>query len=127
MPTTERSAFMGAIERIVKLHEAKAHDYTDHREFGNFEESARHAGITVAQAIESLIGTKEARRQNLENNNKVAAFESVEDTLLDRAVYCIIRYAHFMASMEDMPVQTKMSNREIRRHEGINQDERGSY
>jgi hypothetical protein len=76
MVPTERSAFMGAIERIVKLHEAKAHDYTDHREFGNFEDSAKHAGITVSQAIESLIGTKEARRQNLENNNKPATCES---------------------------------------------------
>jgi hypothetical protein len=117
---------MGAIERIVKLHEAKAHDYTDHREFGNFEDSAKHAGITVSQAIESLIGTKEARRQNLENNNKPATCESVEDTLLDRAVYCIIRYAHFLSS-NDVRAPVKMDAREIRRHEGMKQDERGGF
>jgi len=90
--------FMEAIEVIVKLHQRKAQDYTaSHRHFGNFEDSALAAGITTAQAIEVLIATKEARRQNLEHSNKEPNNESLEDTLLDRAVYCIIRYAHYLS------------------------------
>ena len=88
--------FKEALERILKIHDSKAHDYTDNREFGNFEDAARASGVTVAQAIEVLIGTKEARRQNLEHNTVVTNNEPIEDTLLDRAVYCIIRYAYHL-------------------------------
>ena len=91
-----RKYFSEALERILKIHESKAHDYTDNREFGNFEDAARASGVTVAQAIEVLIGTKEARRQNLEHNSVLTNNEPIEDTLLDRAVYCIIRYAYHL-------------------------------
>lgn len=92
--------FMQALDRIKRMHEVKAHDYTDTREFGNFEDSARHAGTTTAQAIEVLVGTKEARRQNLETAKLTPKNESLEDTLLDRAVYCIIRYAHYISGKD---------------------------
>lgn len=94
--------FMNAIELIVKTHHSKAQDYTTtNRPFGNFEEAAESANITTAQALEVLIGTKEARRRNLEaSTHHLPNNESLADTLLDRAVYCIIRYAHHLTNEE---------------------------
>lgn len=96
------SYFQKAISLIAAMHEKKKKDYTAaHREFGNFEDAAKHAGITTAQAIENLIGTKEARRQNLEHGNLKPVNESIEDTLLDRAVYSLIRYAHYLKEKDE--------------------------
>lgn len=102
--------FEKVIAKITEMHNKKKQDYTaSHREFGNFEDSAKHAGITTAQAIENLIGTKEARRQNLENVSQSNPInESLEDTLLDRAVYACIRLAHYMSEKEaNKPMTTR--------------------
>ncbi len=87
--------FEQALEKIKEVHAKKAKDYTDEREFGNFEDAAKHANISVHSVIETLIGTKESRRRNLEHSQTQPVNESIEDTLLDRAVYCLIRYAHY--------------------------------
>ena len=89
--------FEVAMAKILDMHRRKKQDYTHSGEFDNFVDSANAAGVSVAQSIEVMIATKESRRQNLENTGKAPVNESVEDTLLDRAVYSIIRYAHYLS------------------------------
>lgn len=97
MTETRVSFFREALERIHKIHEQKAADYTDSGEFGNFVESAKSADIEVYQAIENLIGTKEARirvlRRAAKNGKDGPRNEPLVDSYLDRAVYALIAYA----------------------------------
>lgn len=88
------SYFKQALERIEKMHISKAEDYTRESEFENFEHSAKASGISVLQAIDVLVSTKEARIISL--RGREARNESIEDTYLDRAVYAIIAYARVL-------------------------------
>lgn len=91
--------FDKAIEKIVAMHEAKASDYTKSSEFENFEHSAKAAGVSVLQAIDILVSTKEARIISL--RGRLHRNESIIDTYLDRAVYSIIAYAHILQEVEN--------------------------
>jgi hypothetical protein len=90
------STFTDILASIAAIHELKREDYTgDRGEYFNFEEAASQAGILPAQAIETLIGVKQARLMVLRSGDKEPNNESISDTLLDRAVYCIIALAHY--------------------------------
>jgi hypothetical protein len=85
--------FDDILQEMADLHDRKAADYTNGRDpFSNFRHSAEQVGITPGLACEVLIATKQARLRELlgDGSNKTAQNESVEDTLLDRAVYSII-------------------------------------
>lgn len=91
------SSFVQAIERIVKTHQGKARDYTSTTgEYNNFEMAAREANISTEQFLEGMIANKNERRKSLEYGPNKPNYESLEDTLLDRAVFAIIRYAHYL-------------------------------
>lgn len=96
---TKLSYFEQALERIHEMHRRKASDYTDSGEFDNFIESARAADIETYQAIENLIGTKEARirviRRKMKQGKDVSN-EPLIDSYLDRAVYALISYAYVL-------------------------------
>ncbi len=103
-------AFRRAVEHIIKLHEAKAADYTSGRgEFHNYEAAAREANITPEQFIEAQIANKNERRKSLEYRSTDINYESFEDTLLDRAVFAIIRYAMYLDRVS--PGQASLHNR----------------
>lgn len=97
---TTVSFFDAISSEITALHERKAQDYASQGEFANFEASAQQAGVTPAQAIEVMIGTKTARLRSLERSGGTPNFESVRDTLLDRAVYCMIALAYHDSQSE---------------------------
>ena len=105
------SYFMKAINQIVDMHRKKASDYTDLGEFDNFIESSQSAGIETYQAIENLIGTKEARirvlRKKEKRDNAIPTNEPLLDSYLDRAVYAIISYAHELMLLDDIKRQVK--------------------
>jgi hypothetical protein len=99
-----RSYFIRAIDQIMEMHKRKASDYTDSGEFDNFIESAQSAGIETYQAIENLIGTKEARIRVLRKKAREgydASNEPLIDSYLDRAVYAIISYAYELMVSEN--------------------------
>lgn len=93
----KESYFDKAIKQIVEMHHKKASDYTDSGEFNNFIESAQASGIETYQAIENLIGTKEARIRTIRRKMKEGKDvnnEPLLDSYLDRAVYALIQYAY---------------------------------
>lgn len=80
---------------IVKTNRKKRADYAqDGSIFSNFEQAAFSAGTTVEQGIEYMIATKQARLIALRSNGREPQNESVQDTMLDRAVYCVIALAY---------------------------------
>lgn len=108
---TEQNYFSKALQLIAEMHNKKAQDYTNGGEFDNFIESARFAGINTDQAIENLIGTKNARLASLRNRDPVN--ESKFDTYFDRAVYSVIAMAYQMMlkdSMKSNPIREHLDS-----------------
>jgi hypothetical protein len=96
-----KSYFNEAIERMLKIHASKRLDYSKEANiFSNFEIAAHFADVDVQTTLDTLIGIKQARLNNLREKNPVN--ESIEDTLLDRAVYATIAYAYALMEKEQM-------------------------
>lgn len=89
--------FIQALDKIKATHLKKRADYSvQHDPFSNFKEAANVANISTSQAIEVLIGVKQARLRQLSQPGRIPLNESIEDTLLDRAVYAFIAYAYYL-------------------------------
>jgi hypothetical protein len=87
--------FHTALAKMAEIHDKKSADYaSDGNRYQNFEYAAKFAGITVDQVFATLIGVKEARLLELQASGKVPNNESIEDTLLDAAVYAVLRYSY---------------------------------
>lgn len=81
---------------MYRVNRSKRADYTDNRGvFANFIESSEQVGITPGQGIEYMISTKQSRLKGLLQSKEKPKNESVEDTLLDRAVYSVIALAAY--------------------------------
>jgi len=94
--------FKGILDQLLKLHDAKSHDYaTDGNVYSNFEAAARFAHVTVDQVFEVLLGVKYARLWNLIQSGKTPNHESLDDTLIDIANYQIIRLAYRRDHIKD--------------------------
>jgi hypothetical protein len=90
-----KNYFDEAIERMRKVHASKKVDYSrSDNIFSNFEIAAHFADVNIQATFDTLIGIKQARLNNLRGRNPVN--ESIEDTLLDRAVYATIAYAYYL-------------------------------
>lgn len=87
------------LKQISGLNKRKRADYAKSDDiFSNFKESATAANLLhPGQSIEVMIATKQSRLTNLLDPNRVAKpqNESVEDSLLDRAVYAVIALAAY--------------------------------
>ena len=97
MPDTPqlKNYFDEAIERMRKVHASKKVDYSKESNiFSNFEIAAHFADVDIQTTFDTLIGIKQARLNNLRDRNPVN--ESIEDTLLDRAVYATVAYAYYL-------------------------------
>lgn len=79
------NTFEGVVEKMIEMHKAKDHDY------GNaYEESLDEEGMAAARV---LIGNKYKRLKALTTGNVAQVKdESIDDTLLDMANYCIMTY-----------------------------------
>lgn len=84
--------FDSIVLAMVKKNREKRADYAgDDHWLQNFYDSAYQANVTAGTSCEVLIGTKQARlRVLLSPKAKAPKNESVEDTLLDRAVYSVL-------------------------------------
>lgn len=110
VPEQYPTYFERALVMIAEMHHRKAADYTNGGEFDNFNESARFAGINTDQAIENLIGTKNARLASLRGRPPLN--ESKFDTYFDRAVYSIIAMAYQLMLRETDKTRLESKQRE---------------
>ncbi len=99
--------FIAALEEMRKTHDSKNEDYAaDDNPYSNFEEAAETAGITVDQQFLSLIGVKLARLRQL-FGGKTPNHESIDDTLMDLAVYSTLLYSYHLDRPEPPEPQCK--------------------
>lgn len=90
-PLQAQDNFDNLLEELRTLHEKKRADYASNQDrFSNFRIAAEFSGMQTYQSIENLIGVKQARLLELRGTGKTPKNESVRDTLVDRAVYCIL-------------------------------------
>lgn len=84
-----------ALARVRKVFRNKNADYADDADWkSNFVDVSQQMGFASPQeACEVLIAVKQARLKALRANGREPANEAVEDTVLDRAVYALIRLA----------------------------------
>ncbi len=83
--------FYKILERMARLHSAKAHDYaTDEDPLTNFRDVAQSMGISPWQVGWQFIATKFYRLVNLWKRAKGPDNESIDDSLMDMAIYCIL-------------------------------------
>ena len=87
--------FEAVVAEMVTMNRKKRKDYAgeDHP-FQNFYDSAYQQSATGGNSCECLIATKQSRlRTLLRDNANAPENESIEDTLIDRAVYTAIAVA----------------------------------
>lgn len=88
--------FEAAVLAMVQMHRRKREDYAgDDHPNQNFYDSSYQLGLSAGHSVEQLIATKQARLRVLlprlwKSRNAKPANESIQDTLLDRAVYSVI-------------------------------------
>ncbi len=77
---------------MAEIHAAKSNDYAGKEDpCSNFRLSSDQVQAKPMLSVEVLIATKQARlRELMWTPGKTVRNESVEDTLLDRAVYSVI-------------------------------------
>ena len=87
-----RDPFDALLLEVSELHKRKKSDYSNPEDrFSNFKVAAEFAGIETYQTFEVLLGVKQARLQELmKPNGRTPQNESIEDTLMDRAVYSLL-------------------------------------
>lgn len=92
---TEPEPIHQALDTIRSIFAKKNADYADGRSWdSNFRDVATQMGWDSPQeAAEALIAVKQARLRSLRTTGNEPANEAVEDTVLDRAVYAVIRLA----------------------------------
>jgi hypothetical protein len=82
------------LSRIQTIHDKKRVDYSaEGKPFENFERSAELISWfnhPEDQAFVALIGTKLARLATLLNTEKEPTNESIDDSFLDLATYCVL-------------------------------------
>lgn len=76
---------------MVRINRAKRNDYAGQDWWTqNFIDSAYMTNTTPGHSCEILIGTKQSRLRTLLKPAVKAKNESIEDTIMDRAVYSVI-------------------------------------
>lgn len=86
-------AIKAALDRIRGTFARKNADYADDSRTwdSNFRDVSEQMGWAgPLEACEALIAVKQARLRSMRNNGRLPSNESVEDTILDRAVYSVI-------------------------------------
>jgi len=82
--------FKEETERMVSIIEKKNNDYASNTDaFSNFKFCSDFAGCSVEQVFSVFLAVKFARLKEL-LNGKEAKNESIDDTLIDLANYCIL-------------------------------------
>jgi hypothetical protein len=94
--------FERVVYDMVKMKRRKRADYAgDGNPFQNFIDSSYQINATPGVSCEVLIGTKQSRLRNLLGTDRDVQNESVEDTILDRAVYSTLALAMYREGLYD--------------------------
>lgn len=98
--------FHALLKRMAETHDRKNHDYAQSgNPYSNFEDAAKFAGVSVDTVFNVLIGIKQARLVELLSSGKTPLNESVQDTLLDRAVYAALQASYHEEGGPEPPSQ----------------------
>jgi hypothetical protein len=96
--------FDADLQKMKAMHDKKSADYAnDGNRYANFESTAVSAGTTVDCVFRTLIGVKLARLVELQGKGKTPNNESIQDSLIDLAVYATLYASYY----EEIP---KVSN-----------------
>ena len=88
--------FHALLKKMAEMHDKKSADYaTDTNYYSNFETAAVSAGVPVDAVFRVMIGIKLARLIELQGKGKVPKNESVQDSLLDLAVYAALYASYY--------------------------------
>lgn len=89
--------FEALLMKMREIHNKKSADYAnDKNRYANFENTAISAGTSVDVVFRTFIGVKLARLSELAANGKEPLNESVQDTLLDLAVYAALYASYYL-------------------------------
>jgi hypothetical protein len=96
LPDWPTDPFDIVLQEMAEMNRRKRADYaTDDDPWSNFTDSGRQVAAPAGFAVEVLIATKQSRLRQLLGSGREVHNESVEDTLLDRAVYAVIALAMY--------------------------------
>lgn len=104
-------------------HDSKQEDYADpDNPYSNFEFAANFAGVSVNQVFDVLIAVKQARLAVLTKSGRAPNNESIDDSLLDQAVYTTLKasYADYRRRAERTLVVS-----DLQKGDGVGADSRG--
>lgn len=88
--------FDAVLQKMKAIHDKKSADYAnDANRYSNFESAATSAGTTVDVVFRTLIGVKLARLAELQGKGKTPNNESIQDSLLDLAVYASLYASYY--------------------------------
>ena len=91
MPSKE---FTQILQKMQEIHNRKNHDYSnDSNPFSNFDitsELVQHFKKPIDQTFIGIIGIKLARLAELLSTDKIPNNESIDDTFIDLANYCVL-------------------------------------
>lgn len=88
--------FYEILEIMAEVHHKKQHDYAqEDNPFSNFEFAARSTNVDVDIVFRVMLGIKEARLVELLDSGKKPNNEAILDTLIDHAVYSVLRAAYY--------------------------------
>lgn len=89
--------FISLLERMKETHDKKNADYANGTDpYSNFSFASNFSGSSKIQVYLTLIGVKAARLIELSKEGKTPKNESINDTLLDFAVYAALMASDLM-------------------------------
>ena len=106
--------FSQLLDKMAKIHNKKNQDYaSDSNPYSNFEFAAAYAQIPLYKVYLVLEGIKTARLHELLGKGKVPNNESIDDTLLDLAVYSALRASNLINDNETKSQSTTKDGDEV--------------
>jgi len=106
--------FSNLLDKMAKIHNKKNQDYaSDSNTYSNFEFAATYAQVPLYKVYLVLEGIKTARLHELLGKGKTAQNESIDDTLLDKAIYAAIAASNLMKDNETKPQSTTKDGNEF--------------
>ena len=93
--------FDSLLIKMREMHNRKNKDYaTNNDPYSNFKFAAAYADVPLYKVYLVIEGIKTARQHELLGKGKKAQNESVNDTLLDKAVYATIAASNLMDELK---------------------------
>jgi len=86
--------FEKTLQLMKELHDKKNEDYSENGPYDNFELVAGITTGSIDDAFRIHVANKLARAKSLLNKDKEAHFESLQDTLLDLAIYSTMWFSY---------------------------------